>query len=169
MQKGNCSRNRCSVVSILVSDLVPLRQRGTWQGKNSTLYSQNDGVERAIGILNITFAAGSASGGPLGGLLTDSIGWRWCIFLHPTLTEPTAKILIGRFSSKFPFHSLLSHLSLFWLISHLARRPASLSSQSSVELTSLGPLLWSFPCLACSWALTEAATYPGHLHCHMAH
>ncbi|KAM0334283.1 hypothetical protein ACHAQA_001305 [Verticillium albo-atrum] len=49
-----------SVVNILLSDLVPLRERGVWQG-----------------YLNIIFAAGTSTGAPLGGLLADTIGWRW--------------------------------------------------------------------------------------------
>ncbi|KAF4965029.1 hypothetical protein FSARC_7123 [Fusarium sarcochroum] len=49
-----------AVVSILLSDLVPLRERGVWQGK-----------------INILFFAGTATGAPLGGVLADSIGWRW--------------------------------------------------------------------------------------------
>ncbi|KAJ7432030.1 MFS general substrate transporter [Mycena galericulata] len=49
-----------TVVSIIMSDIVPLRSRGTWQG-----------------ILNIIYASGSAIGAPLGGFLSDSIGWRW--------------------------------------------------------------------------------------------
>ncbi|KAJ7616526.1 member of the major facilitator superfamily [Roridomyces roridus] len=48
------------VVSIIMSDIVPLRSRGTWQG-----------------ILNIIYASGSAMGAPLGGFLADTIGWRW--------------------------------------------------------------------------------------------
>lgn len=43
-----------------MSDLIPLRKRGTWQGLQS-----------------ITFALGSSAGAPIGGLLTDTIGWRW--------------------------------------------------------------------------------------------
>jgi MFS family permease len=38
-----------TVVSIIISDLVPLRSRGTWQG-----------------ILNIIFSSGAAAGAPLG-------------------------------------------------------------------------------------------------------
>lgn len=38
-----------AVVSILMSDLVPLRDRGVWQG-----------------VINILYAAGSGLGGPLG-------------------------------------------------------------------------------------------------------
>ena len=49
-----------TVTSILFSDIVSLRERGTWQG-----------------YINIVFAAGASSGAPLGGLLADSIGWRW--------------------------------------------------------------------------------------------
>ncbi|KAI5465751.1 major facilitator superfamily [Mariannaea sp. PMI_226] len=49
-----------SVVSILLSDLVPLRERGVYQG-----------------YLNILWAAGTSTGAPLGGLLADSVGWRW--------------------------------------------------------------------------------------------
>ncbi|TPX22615.1 hypothetical protein DIZ76_014492 [Coccidioides immitis] len=49
-----------TVVSILLSDIVPLRDRGVWQG-----------------IINIIYATGSGLGAPLGGFLADSIGWRW--------------------------------------------------------------------------------------------
>ena len=49
-----------TVVSIMMSDIVPLRERGTWQG-----------------IINIIFASGSGCGAPLGGLLADYVSWRW--------------------------------------------------------------------------------------------
>ncbi|KAM0346940.1 hypothetical protein ACHAPU_005280 [Fusarium lateritium] len=49
-----------SVVAILLSDLVPLKDRGVWQGKVSILY-----------------ATGTATGAPLAGVLADSVGWRW--------------------------------------------------------------------------------------------
>ncbi|TLD14131.1 uncharacterized protein PgNI_04637 [Pyricularia grisea] len=49
-----------SVVSILLTDLVPLRERGVWQG-----------------YINVVYAMGSATGAPIGGLLADSVGWRW--------------------------------------------------------------------------------------------
>ncbi|KAK7941025.1 uncharacterized protein PG986_013412 [Apiospora aurea] len=49
-----------AVVAILVTDLVSLRDRGVWQG-----------------YINIVFGAGIASGAPIGGLLADTIGWRW--------------------------------------------------------------------------------------------
>lgn len=49
-----------TVVSILMSDIVPLKDRGLWQG-----------------YINIIYAAGAGCGAPLGGLLADSVGWRW--------------------------------------------------------------------------------------------
>ncbi|TVY27763.1 Vacuolar membrane amino acid uptake transporter [Lachnellula hyalina] len=49
-----------TVVSILFSDIVPLRERGSWQG-----------------YMNIVYAVGASGGAPLGGFLADSIGWRW--------------------------------------------------------------------------------------------
>ena len=48
------------MVSILISDIVPLRERGKWQG-----------------YLNIIYATGAGAGAPLGGLLVDRVGWRW--------------------------------------------------------------------------------------------
>ncbi|KAI9733119.1 MAG: hypothetical protein M1834_003666 [Cirrosporium novae-zelandiae] len=49
-----------TVVSVLMSDIIPLRERGTWQG-----------------IFSIVAAAGAGCGAPLGGMLADYIGWRW--------------------------------------------------------------------------------------------
>lgn len=49
-----------TVVSILMSDIVPLRERGTWQG-----------------IINIIYASGAGLGAPLGGLVSDVLSWRW--------------------------------------------------------------------------------------------
>jgi predicted MFS family arabinose efflux permease len=49
-----------TVVSILISDIVPLKDRGVWQG-----------------LINIVYATGAGTGAPLGGILAESIGWRW--------------------------------------------------------------------------------------------
>ncbi|TAQ91243.1 hypothetical protein B7494_g459 [Chlorociboria aeruginascens] len=58
-----------TVTSIIMSDIIPLRQRGLWQG-----------------YVNIIFAAGASAGAPLGGLLADSIGWRWSFLGQGPLT-----------------------------------------------------------------------------------
>lgn len=48
-----------TVVSILISDIVPLKDRGLWQG-----------------YINIIYASGAGCGAPLGGLISE-FGWRW--------------------------------------------------------------------------------------------
>ncbi|EJD00248.1 uncharacterized protein FOMMEDRAFT_112623 [Fomitiporia mediterranea MF3/22] len=58
-----------TVITILISDIVPLRSRGAWQGT-----------------INIIFATGSAIGAPLGGILADGIGWRWAFYVQVPLT-----------------------------------------------------------------------------------
>ncbi|KAG6809847.1 hypothetical protein H0H92_014506 [Tricholoma furcatifolium] len=68
-----------TIVTIIVSDVVPLRSRGTWQG-----------------ILNIIWTTGSASGAPLGGFLTDTIGWRWAfLFQFPVSLLAIASVSFG--------------------------------------------------------------------------
>lgn len=57
-----------TVVSILLSDVVPLRERGKWQG-----------------YLNIVFATGASTGAPLGGVLADYVGWRWAFLAQGPL------------------------------------------------------------------------------------
>ncbi|KAL2001551.1 hypothetical protein VTN02DRAFT_1601 [Thermoascus thermophilus] len=57
-----------TVVSILMSDIVPLRDRGVWQG-----------------VINIIYATGSGIGAPLGGILADYIGWRWAFIAQMPL------------------------------------------------------------------------------------
>ncbi|EEU33349.1 uncharacterized protein NECHADRAFT_55464 [Fusarium vanettenii 77-13-4] len=54
-----------AVVSILLSDLVPLRDRGIYQG-----------------YINVIWGIGTSLGAPLGGLLADSIGWRWSFLVQ---------------------------------------------------------------------------------------
>ena len=58
-----------TVVSIIFSDIIPLRERGVWQG-----------------LINIIFATGSACGAPLGGIVTDLVSWRWAFLAQVPLT-----------------------------------------------------------------------------------
>ena len=48
-----------TLATIVLSDLIPLRQRGTFQGYR-----------------DLVFALGLGTGS-LGGLVTETIGWRW--------------------------------------------------------------------------------------------
>jgi MFS family permease len=70
-----------TVVSILFSDIIPLRERGTWQG-----------------YMNIVWAFGASMGAPLGGILADSIGWRWYAPLaHSYGRANICRAFIGQF------------------------------------------------------------------------
>ncbi|TEY65542.1 hypothetical protein BOTCAL_0139g00090 [Botryotinia calthae] len=57
-----------TVVSILLSNIVTLEERGIWQG-----------------YVNMVFACGAGLGAPLGGILTDAIGWRWAFIAQGPL------------------------------------------------------------------------------------
>ncbi|KAH7323190.1 major facilitator superfamily domain-containing protein [Stachybotrys elegans] len=52
-----------TIVSILLTALVPPEDRGLWQG-----------------FLNIVYALGAGLGAPIGGLLAGTVGWRWSFF-----------------------------------------------------------------------------------------
>lgn len=58
-----------TVCTVSVSDIVPLRDRGVFQG-----------------IANIAFLIGAASGGILGGVIHDLLGWRWIFILQVPFT-----------------------------------------------------------------------------------
>lgn len=60
--------------TITMSDLIPLRERGVYQG-----------------LANVFFGLGSASGGIIGGLIADTLGWRYVF----TLQVPLALIVGG--------------------------------------------------------------------------
>ena len=57
-----------SISTFLISDLVPLRSRGIWQG-----------------ISNVSYGVGFAFGGIFGGLVNDRFGWRWAFLGQPFL------------------------------------------------------------------------------------
>ncbi|KAI8074876.1 major facilitator superfamily-domain-containing protein [Gongronella butleri] len=71
-----------TLTSILVSDLVPLRERGTYQG-----YS------------NIAYSVGSVVGAPLGGLLTDTLSWRWCFYINLPLLCVTMYVALYKLTN----------------------------------------------------------------------
>jgi EmrB/QacA subfamily drug resistance transporter len=53
-----------ALVQVILSDLVSPRERG-----------------RYMGYLGAVFGVGTVAGPVLGGVLTDSLGWRWCFFV----------------------------------------------------------------------------------------
>jgi MFS family permease len=58
-----------SISTFATSDLVPLRTRGVWQGYG-----------------NVVFGSGMGLGGVIGGLLNDTLGWRWAFLMQVPFT-----------------------------------------------------------------------------------
>lgn len=58
--QGTGSAGMVALVSILITDLVPLRDIATYRS-----------------YVNVVQTAGRSAGGPIGGFLAQSIGWRW--------------------------------------------------------------------------------------------
>lgn len=74
---GAGSSGMTSLVSILITDLVPLRDVATWRS-----------------YVNIASTTGRSIGGPLGGWAADTIGWRWS-FLGQAPVAGVAMLLIA--------------------------------------------------------------------------
>jgi len=72
---------------VILSDLIPLKRRGTFQG-----------------YVNIVFASGTSLGGPIGGIVADVFGWRWSFGVQiPLITVST---LIVMFWFKLPHREI---------------------------------------------------------------
>ncbi|EXJ63843.1 hypothetical protein A1O7_00178 [Cladophialophora yegresii CBS 114405] len=53
------------ITTYITSDLIPLRRRGLWQGYG-----------------NLVYGLGMGLGGPIGGVLSDNLSWRWAFLLQ---------------------------------------------------------------------------------------
>ncbi|KAH7136348.1 major facilitator superfamily-domain-containing protein [Dactylonectria macrodidyma] len=60
---GSGGAGMMALVSVIITDLAPLREVASWQS-----------------YLNVIATVGRSLGGPLGGWLADTIGWRWSFF-----------------------------------------------------------------------------------------
>ncbi|KAI1272989.1 major facilitator superfamily transporter [Xylaria sp. FL0933] len=57
---GSGGSGMANLALVLITDLIPLRNVASW-----------------LGYINIVSTTGRSIGGPLGGLLADTVGWRW--------------------------------------------------------------------------------------------
>ncbi|KAJ3520520.1 hypothetical protein NM688_g9151 [Phlebia brevispora] len=74
-----------TVSSVAVTDLIPLRQRGLYQG-----------------MTNILFGLGAGLGGPLGGWMNDSFGWRSAFLLQMPILLFSFILVIAKVNIKLP-------------------------------------------------------------------
>ncbi|KAJ5358363.1 uncharacterized protein N7496_010776 [Penicillium cataractarum] len=73
MGGGGCM----TISSVIITDIVPKREVATWRA-----------------YVNISMTLGRSIGGPLGGWLSDTIGWRWLFLLQVPLFAIAAVLVI---------------------------------------------------------------------------
>lgn len=59
---GSVGAGMTVLVSILITDLVPVRESAAWRS-----------------YINVAATTGRSLGGPLGGWMADAVGWRWFV------------------------------------------------------------------------------------------
>ncbi|KAG9126985.1 hypothetical protein FRC07_001149 [Ceratobasidium sp. 392] len=74
-----------TVSSISITDLIPLKQRGLYQG-----------------LANILFGLGAGIGGPLGGWINDTIGWRAAFLIQIPILVLSAIVITFKVNIKLP-------------------------------------------------------------------
>ncbi|WVF71816.1 hypothetical protein IAT40_006624 [Kwoniella sp. CBS 6097] len=137
-----------TVSSVIVTDLVPLRDRGFYQGLMMTV-----------------FGSGSMLGGPIAGWLTDRYGWHWSfwvqlpvvffcaiivsLFLPIAPIPPTHKTLLSGLAS-------LDWLGSFFLITSTTSLILGLSFHTSYLEPWSSPIVWGL--ILCS-ILTAVAFF----------
>lgn len=127
--------------STILSDVIPLRNRGLYQG-----------------MTNIVYGAGNALGGPLGGWLSDSIGWRNAfllqipfllvatilalLFVHVHPPQPEGKPQTLTQISRWERVKSVDALGSLTLVGSVAPILLSLSFMSANDLPFKNPLVW---------------------------
>ncbi|PYI11253.1 efflux pump antibiotic resistance protein [Aspergillus sclerotiicarbonarius CBS 121057] len=71
--------------SIIITDIVPRRDLAHWRA-----------------YINIAMTLGRSAGGPIGGWLTDTIGWRWSFLLQGPLSAVAALLVIWKLKLTSP-------------------------------------------------------------------
>ncbi|KAH8824720.1 major facilitator superfamily domain-containing protein [Flagelloscypha sp. PMI_526] len=121
-----------TVSSVTVTDLIPLKQRGLYQG-----------------MANILFGLGAGIGGPLGGWINDTLGWRYAFLLQLPVLAFSVILVIWKVNIKLPGEIENQKLSLklkkidflgsFTLVGTVGSLLLAISLKSSEELP------WSHP------------------------
>ncbi|TXT04389.1 hypothetical protein VHUM_04156 [Vanrija humicola] len=99
-----------SVGSTIMSDLVPITHRGIFQGYG-----------------NIMFGMGSGLGAPLGGIISDRLGWRWAFYLQIPLLVLAASMV---------------YLKVTYTVASPSSSGASTPARTETALQKLGRIDW---------------------------
>ncbi|KAG8862634.1 hypothetical protein FRB96_001193 [Tulasnella sp. 330] len=74
-----------TVSSVTVTDLIPLKRRGIYQG-----------------LANVLFGLGAGLGGPLGGFINDRFGWRWAFLIQAPILATSFLLVLFFVDIKLP-------------------------------------------------------------------
>ncbi|KAH9894275.1 MFS general substrate transporter [Cubamyces lactineus] len=121
--------------SVAVTDLIPLRQRGLYQG-----------------MTNILFGLGAGLGGPLGGWMNDALGWRSAFLLQMPILVFSFVLVALKVSIRLPDEienqpvraklRRIDVLGSFTLVGTVGCLLLGLSLKSTEELPWAHPLIW---------------------------
>ncbi|KAI0663054.1 MFS general substrate transporter [Cubamyces menziesii] len=121
--------------SVAVTDLIPLRQRGLYQG-----------------MTNILFGLGAGLGGPLGGWMNDALGWRSAFLLQMPILVFSFVLVALKVSIRLPDEienqpvraklRRIDVLGSFTLVGMVGCLLLGLSLKSTEELPWAHPLIW---------------------------
>jgi len=127
-----------TVSSIVVTDLIPLKQRGLYQG-----------------CANILFGAGAGLGGPLGGFLNDRLGWRWAFLIQIPILFISYFIVLFKVNVKLPTvpQTALEKIKRIDYLGSLTLVLAVGCSLLGISLNTSEELPWSHPAV---WGLLVA-------------
>ncbi|RPD61919.1 vacuolar amino acid permease [Lentinus tigrinus ALCF2SS1-7] len=148
-----------TVSSVAVTDLIPLRQRGLYQG-----------------MTNILFGLGAGLGGPLGGWMNDALGWRSAFLLQMPILVFSYILVALKVSIKLPdevesqpLHAKLRRIDVlgsFTLVGTVGCLLLGLSLKSTEELPWTHPVVWGLLLASVVfavlfiWVETRYAPYP---------
>ncbi|KAI0939480.1 hypothetical protein AcV5_000887 [Taiwanofungus camphoratus] len=133
-----------TVSSVAVTDLIPLRQRGLYQG-----------------MTNILFGLGAGLGGPLGGWLNDSFGWRSAFLFQMPILVFSFILVSAKVSIKLPdevqkqsLHVKLRRIDFLGsltLVGTVGCLLLGFSLKSTEELPWSHPLIWGLLVASAVW------------------
>ena len=127
---GSVGAGMTVLVSITISDLVPIRESGAWRA-----------------YVNVAATTGRSLGGPLGGWLADAVGWRWFVSLRIcdisirySQTSTNHSVKYRSFGCQVPMLAVAIFLCWRTVPSNLSRRSSNKSLGNEEQLNTSGKL-----------------------------
>ncbi|KAF8313423.1 MFS general substrate transporter [Clavulina sp. PMI_390] len=123
------------VSSVAMSDLVPLKQRGMAQGAG-----------------NVIFGLAAGLGGPLGGIINDSMGWRWAFFIQMPILAISFTTIVFRVNLPHPAKpttlrqklARIDWLGSLTLVTFVGCFLVAITLRTAEEVPWNSPKLWGF-------------------------